>query len=301
MPSTQAVSFPVTPTQGGSGVANTGNLTWNAAQTLGFTSGQTMTFPAASTTLAGLGTAQTFSAANIFSAAGAASTPGLSITGAPYTGGSTTTNTPQLYINSGAVPTTWPTAGTMFGINTPSGFTGSFLDFHTNGGVTKFNVDSNGSLTVGSSVTLPSTGLFFWSGGAILSNAGSGKLQLGLADGATASAQSLYAQSIATGNSNVAGAPLTVRGSLSTGSGTSGDIIFQTGGTGAAVAVQNTATTALTIKGATQAVVVASGKTFQIGNAATTGLTAGVLAALTNATIVITDSTGQAYRIPCII
>lgn len=34
---------------------------------------------------------------------------------------------------------------------------------------------------------------------------------------------------------------------------------------------------------------------------ATTGLTAGVLAALTNATLVITDGTGQVYRVPCII
>lgn len=55
------------PANGGSGVANTGNLTWNAAQTFSFTSGQTMTFPSASDTLAGLGTAQTFSAANRFS------------------------------------------------------------------------------------------------------------------------------------------------------------------------------------------------------------------------------------------
>lgn len=34
---------------------------------------------------------------------------------------------------------------------------------------------------------------------------------------------------------------------------------------------------------------------------ATTGLAAGVLAALTNATIVVYDGTGQAYRVPCII
>lgn len=39
----------------------------------------------------------------------------------------------------------------------------------------------------------------------------------------------------------------------------------------------------------------------QIGNTASTGLTPGVLAASTNASIVITDATGQAYRIPCII
>lgn len=46
---------------------------------------------------------------------------------------------------------------------------------------------------------------------------------------------------------------------------------------------------------------VISGKTLQLGNAATTGLVAGVLAATTNASIVILDSGGQAYRIPCII
>lgn len=39
----------------------------------------------------------------------------------------------------------------------------------------------------------------------------------------------------------------------------------------------------------------------QLSNAAVTGLTAGVLAATTNATIVLYDSTGQAYRVPCII
>lgn len=52
---------------------------------------------------------------------------------------------------------------------------------------------------------------------------------------------------------------------------------------------------------ATAGATIASGKALKLGNAATTGLTAGVLAALTNATIVLTDSTGQAYRIPCII
>jgi hypothetical protein len=46
---------------------------------------------------------------------------------------------------------------------------------------------------------------------------------------------------------------------------------------------------------------ITSGQNFWLGNAATTGLTAGVLAATTNASIVIYDSAGQAYRIPCII
>ena len=48
-------------------------------------------------------------------------------------------------------------------------------------------------------------------------------------------------------------------------------------------------------------VTIASGKALKLGNAATTGLTPGVLAATTNATLTITDSTGQVYRIPCII
>lgn len=74
------------------------------------------------------------------------------------------------------------------------------------------------------------------------------------------------------------------------GTGTTDSIVLKTG----------SQVTALTVD-TNQKVTVASGKVFQIGNAATTGLTAGVLAALTNATIVITDSTGQAYRIPCII
>lgn len=80
-------------------------------------------------------------------------------------------------------------------------------------------------------------------------------VQIGFADTTTATAQILRTQSVAAGSSNVAGANWTIVGSLSTGSGASGDIIFQTGGTGAGAAVQNTATTALTIKGATQQLV----------------------------------------------
>lgn len=48
-------------------------------------------------------------------------------------------------------------------------------------------------------------------------------------------------------------------------------------------------------------VTVGSAGVLKLGNSATTGLVAGVLAATTNASIVITDASGQAYRIPCII
>jgi len=81
--------------------------------------------------------------------------------------------------------------------------------------------------------------------------------QLGAADAAAPVAQTLKVQS-ATG-SNISAVNTTIIGSLSTGSGTSGDIIFQTGGTGAGAAVQNTAISALTIKGATQVLQLSSG------------------------------------------
>lgn len=58
-------------------------------------------------------------------------------------------------------------------------------------------------------------------------------------------------QSVIAGNANVVGQNWTVIGSLSNGSGASGDIIFQTGGKGIASGSQNTALTALTIKGGT--------------------------------------------------
>jgi hypothetical protein len=45
---------------------------------------------------------------------------------------------------------------------------------------------------------------------------------------------------------------------------------------------------------------IASGGAFQLGNDAVTGLVAGALAATTTASIVIYDSAGTAYRIPCI-
>lgn len=44
-----------------------------------------------------------------------------------------------------------------------------------------------------------------------------------------------------------------------------------------------------------------SGITLQLGNTATTGLTAGVLAALTNASVTMKDANGTLYRIPCIV
>jgi hypothetical protein len=105
-------------------------------------------------------------------------------------------------------------------------------------------------------------------------------LQLGFTDTTAASAQTFQVQNVAAGNSNVAGANWTLIGSRSTGSGASGDIVLQTGGSGAGATVQNSAVTALTIKGVTQAVITAG--TLTVGTVSSaTGLfvceTAGLL------------------------
>lgn len=93
--------------------------------------------------------------------------------------------------------------------------------------------------------------LSFNTGYAIVAN-GANSIIIPGADTAAPPSHSLFMQSVAAGTSNGAGANWTVRGSLSTGSGVSGDVIFQTGGTGAGATVQNTAVAALTLKGATQ-------------------------------------------------
>lgn len=100
------------------------------------------------------------SGAAVFSAAGAANTPGLMVSGAPFNGGTTTTNTPQLYLNSGATaPTTWSAAGTVLGGNAPSGFAGNFVDFHSNGGTSLFSISSTGAVSC-NTVSVPGTASF---------------------------------------------------------------------------------------------------------------------------------------------
>lgn len=64
-------------------------------------------------------------------------------------------------------------------------------------------------------------------------------------------------------------------------------------------ALEASPTAAITVPATSGNIVFGGG--VQLSNAAATGLAAGVLAATTNATIVLYDSTGQAYRVPCII
>lgn len=95
-----------------------------------------------------LAAANTWSAANIFSANGAASTPPLKLTGTWFTGGSTTTTKPQYLIEpAGTTSTLWHTSGTGLGVNAPNSFAGNLADFQVNG-VPKFQVLSTGTLAV---------------------------------------------------------------------------------------------------------------------------------------------------------
>lgn len=81
-------------------------------------------------------------------AASIVSGPAEWLAGAIYSGGTGTTTFPHLLVQpSTATPaTTWSTAGTVFGINTASGFGGKFLDFRVNGGASLFSVSYFGGL-----------------------------------------------------------------------------------------------------------------------------------------------------------
>lgn len=106
------------------------------------------------------------------SADGTASVSTLLANGTIFTGGSGTTNFPALFVQPSAATaaTTWSTAGTAFGVNAASGFTGNFLDFHVNGGASVFSVKAAGNVVLPAGTTAANalqassnagTGIFF--------------------------------------------------------------------------------------------------------------------------------------------
>lgn len=82
------------------------------------------------------------------SLAGAASTPSVTVTGAPYAAGSATTNKPLVLIENAATSTGWSTTGTYLGVNTASAFTGNQLDLQRNGVSTHSVSDTDGATPV---------------------------------------------------------------------------------------------------------------------------------------------------------
>lgn len=132
-------------------------------------------------------------------------------------------------------------------------------------------------------------GGFFQSFGIVSTTSGSGSVLVGNKGGNGA---------IWLGSTSLvpsAAASLTGNGSTTTLAGPGTAVVTGT----TAVNLQFNGTTQLAVTSAL--LTITSGTALRLGNAASTGLTAGVLAATTNASIVISDSTGQAYRIPCII
>lgn len=167
-------------------------------------------------------------------ASGAASTSAVLFSGAPFTAGTATTNFPLVGIwTAGASgPTSWSAAGTMLGINAPSGFTGSLIDMHTNGGGNIFNVSATGASFLNSTLTIGSTAHFTISGRSSLftntdgiftmtNNAGSSftRLELG---GATSSFPAIARNGAAinivladaSGDANLTAAGLSLSGGL---------------------------------------------------------------------------------------
>lgn len=86
----------------------------------------------------------TMTGALVNSANGAASTPPLKLNGTAFTGGSGTTTKPSLLIEpTGTTSTGWNTSGTMLGVNSPSGFSGTALSIQKNG-VESVNIRHDG-------------------------------------------------------------------------------------------------------------------------------------------------------------
>lgn len=197
-------------------------------------------------------------------ATGAASVSDVGLPGTLFTGGTSTTTVPQIFVQPAGTTaaTTWSTSGTIFGANVVSGFAGNFLDFHATGGASLFSVGSAGTVISAGSIQAAvnliagannATATIGWSTKGLMTSPAAGSIQFGNIDAATATAQTTRVQSVVAGTAAANGANWTLIGSLPTGTGTSGDIIFQTGVKTGSGTTQGTATTALTLKGETQA------------------------------------------------
>ena len=110
---------------GGTPGGTSGQMQFNNAGAFAGVAGSTVDLATGNTT---------FSARWIQSTNSAASAPASTLTGTWFTGGTTTTTKPHFLIEpAGATSATWSTAGTGFGVNAPSVFTGNLLDLQLNG------------------------------------------------------------------------------------------------------------------------------------------------------------------------
>lgn len=141
--------------------AGSTNITTVGTITTGVWSGTALVAAKLPATVAYTDVANTFTVAQIVSVAGAASAPPVKLTGAWYTGGTSTTTKPQLLVEpAGTTSTGWSTSGTGIGVNAASGFAGNLADYQV-GGVRYGYVDNLGGVWVGNSAQA-SVGSFNW-------------------------------------------------------------------------------------------------------------------------------------------
>jgi len=131
-----------------------------------------------------LNTANTFSAAQTNSTAGAASTPAAKYTGAPYVAGDSTTNKPLVLIETtGATSTGFGGQGTMLGVNASSAASTSInlIDLKYDG-TSMFKVNGTGLVVTGAMVITAlqlSANLYInWSGRSIIYSPSDGVIRM---------------------------------------------------------------------------------------------------------------------------
>lgn len=204
-----------------------------------------------------LGHTNTWTVQQVISAAGAASTPAFLMTGQPFAG-TATTSQPLFALNdaSATAETDYGTNGTFIGVNARSGFNTSssyFINLAVNG-ARVIGLRANGEMDL---VNIVATGELKGNPLSIASNISFGSPSTGIvrinADSATPGAVQIRPQNGL--GTNINAGSFTIQGGQSTGTGTSGDLIFNTGiKNGGSNSTLGTATLAMTIKGETQEV-----------------------------------------------
>lgn len=148
----------------------------DASSTLKFAAASIITFPSGTETLAKL-SVNTFTGAQTYSVAVAASTPVNQLTGGLYTGGTGTTTLPVIFHQPTGTTagTTWSSGanrGTIFGANEASGYLGNFVDFRI-AGVSKFEINNEGGFVAAGDFWQKSASIYFkFIGADILYNPG---------------------------------------------------------------------------------------------------------------------------------
>jgi len=208
---------------------------------------------------------------------------GLTVTGATQTASNPVINATQTW-NATGVPFT----GIQLNVTNTASAAGSKLMDLQVGGASQFNVGKSGNTVISGTLgvgAVTSTSFLSasaaqylgWTSGSRLynpadsqlqfaNNAGTSsfvlstvggaytatpKLQLGAADAAAPVAQALGVQNVVAGTTDTAGQNLTVSGSVGTGAGAGGSILFQTAPAGTTGTAQNALSTLMTLGGNT--------------------------------------------------